>query len=179
MRSLAALCVVAVLAVTGCGDSSSPKTSNQTNPASSNASALSNAGTSSEGPVDACSLFTDDEMSTALGGKVAHGGTGTSCEWHIDTTDPFAHKQVSLSVGAFGTAAGNKVVGSFDYGPATPVDGVGDGARISSGGILVLEFPANHRLCSMQYVDVKKPENQQVALDVLVPLAKQVRKELP
>jgi hypothetical protein len=183
--ALAAVAVAAALTVSGCGgsDDDDAAADDAAEEISSEVDDADDGGDDGVA-VEACDLLTDDEIAEVLGDDVEHGVGGavgeSTCEWHVvDVPDPTViPSQVILSIGSPNTAAGDEITGESAYGPTEPVDGVGDGARISSGSLTVLEFPVDGRHCELQVVINDLTNNHDEAVRIATEIATKVRERL-
>ena len=115
--------------------------------------------------IDACTLFTEAELTDVLGEHQRKGSAGHStCQW--ENSD---YHSVSIDVGSTGTAPGGVVPEEPMMGESEKGDG---GLTYYTGGYTT--FAVGDRVCRLQIVtDVSDPKTDRPAIDRFAALIKE------
>jgi hypothetical protein len=168
---LCSAAVVAALALGGCGGDSGDSGGTASVPGFSGGDSGGDSGGSGgsgrESSVDACSLFTEEELTEVLGEheREQWAGTGeSSCQWRNSE-----YASVSIDIDREGSAPGGTVPAEEAMGDSE--EGAG-GVTYYSGGYTT--FAVGDRACRLQIVvDVTDPMTDRPAIDRFVGLVKE------
>lgn len=147
MRAL--MVVVGVACLTACGGSSASSSSSTisltiSSTASSPAQGSTGSG-SQAGTPQACSVVTQAEAATALGGSVTQQGGGSTCIWTNS-----GGKGLDVSVFHVGASAPAAVQGQPCSGTKSPLSGIGDAAVYCSSSPQTINVAKNGNFASLK-----------------------------